>query len=230
MVIKSHFFGKDCIIDRQLLDRADINDKMEQKGFEFNELLFVNQIHSSEVVVVDDESKVYDYKNLPKADALVTNLKNVAIAVFTADCSPVVFFDEENSIIAVAHAGWKGAKSGILQNTIKAMRDLGAKNISAKVGPMIQQNSYEVSEEFYNDFLVQDSANSQFFKSADKEGHYLFDLPGYVLKQLSEQELVQVENLGIDTYSNEDGYFSYRRSCHRQEDDCGRNVSVVLVG
>ena len=124
MVIKSHFFGKDCIIDRQLLDRADINDKMEQKGFEFNELLFVNQIHSSEVVVVDDESKVYDYKNLPKADALVTNLKNVAIAVFTADCSPVVFFDEENLIIAVAHAGWKGAKSGFLQNTIKAMRDL----------------------------------------------------------------------------------------------------------
>lgn len=283
MTIKRHFFGKDCIIDRQLLDRDHIHHQMKEKGFEFTHLLFLNQIHSSDVLVLDNIGKLYDYQNLPKVDALVTNLKNIAIAVFTADCAPVMFFDEEKNVIAIAHAGWKGAKLGVLQNTIEAMKNLGAKNIHAQIGPMIQQDSYEISQEFYDAFLEENVDNKRFFKnsdksayssinhpplegglvnevnrggvnfkkprplleslrslilpqgkddlseSKDKSGHYLFDLPAYVISKLEGQGLASIENLAVDTYINEEEYFSYRRSCHAKEEDCGRNVSVIAV-
>ncbi len=227
--IKYHFFGKDCIIDRALLKREDLLKSLDNKGFKCDKLLFVNQIHSSEVVIVDEKNKLYDMHNLPKADAIVTNLKNIAIAVFTADCAPVFLFDKNKVVIAALHAGWRGAKSGIVKQTIGAMKNLGAENIKAIIGPMIQQNSYEISQEYFDDFILEKESNKKFFKEKPEQGLYLFDLPAYVMEKLQEEKILEIENSAIDTYKNEESFFSFRRSVHRQEKDCGRNVSVILI-
>lgn len=228
MNIKHHFFGKDCIIDRPLSNRQDINEKLKIHGFKADNLLFVNQVHGSEIVVVDELAKIHGEQNLPKADAIVTNLPNIAIAVVTADCSPILLFDQENNVIAAAHAGWRGARIGVIKATIAAMKNLGAKKITAIIGPMIHQDSYQISQEFFDDFIQENSANAKFFVS-DKAGHYLFDLPAYVEEKLSSENIAKIENVKIDTYKNEQSFFSFRRSSHKQEPDCGRNVSVIML-
>jgi YfiH family protein len=229
MTVKYHFFGKELIIDRELKNRAGLKDLLGQKGFKNAHVLFVNQIHGNQVVVIDAEDKIHGEQELPKADALVTNLKNTNIAIVTADCSPILFFDEQKKIIAAAHAGWRGAKAGVIANTVLEMKKLGAEKISAIVGPMISQESYEVSQEFLDDFLVDDKSNSVFFKKALAQGKYLFDLPSYVEKRLREVGVLEIKNDRLDTYKNDQTLFSFRRTTHLGEKDCGRNVSVICV-
>ncbi|MDX2083552.1 MAG: peptidoglycan editing factor PgeF [Rickettsiales bacterium] len=228
-MIKYNFFGKDCIIDRELRDRSNLALRLQEKNFSSSNALFVNQIHGNEVIKIDDLKKIHGDQNLPKADALVTNLPNLAIAVITADCAPILFFDQEEKVIAAAHAGWRGAKNGIIKSTISAMKNLQAKNITAVIGPMIQQNSYEVSQDFFADFLSEDSENKEFFKNSEKPNKYWFDLPSYIEKKLRQENIFTIINLAIDTYKNEKDFFSFRRSTHLKESDCGRNVSVIEV-
>lgn len=229
MTIKYNFFGKDCIIDRELKNRENFERLLKEKNFNSRNNLFVNQIHGAEVVIVDDEKKIHGDQGLPKADALVSNLKNIAIAVVTADCSPILFFDEEKKVIAATHAGWRGAKAGVIQATIDEMKKLGAKNIKAIIGPMIQQKSYEVSQDFFDDFLQENVANKKFFITAATPSKWLFDLPSYVEEKLRAAGIKEIENSRIDTYENEKDFFSFRRSTHRGEKDCGRNVSVIVI-
>jgi YfiH family protein len=228
MSVKFHFFGKDCSIDRALSNRSDLNKNIATQGFDCTDVLFVNQIHGTEVVVVDAAEKIHGQQNLPKADAIVTNLPNLAIAVVTADCSPILFYDEAEKVIAVAHAGWRGAKLGVIDATVAAMKNLGAKKIHAIVGPMIQQASYEVSEEFLKDFLSEKEKNKKFF-NAGNLGKYWFDLPSYVEEKLVNAGISLIKNLKVDTYKNEKDFFSFRRSTHLGEKDCGRNVSVIAL-
>jgi YfiH family protein len=229
MKIKFRFFGKNCVIDRALAERKNLLQNLEEQGLKSHHVLLLNQIHGKEVVVVDDIKKIYGEQDLPKADAIVTNLQNIAIGVVTADCSPILLMDEEKNIIAAAHAGWRGAKLGVISSVVEAMKNLGSKNIKAIIGPMIQQNSYEISQEFFDDFLIEDADNKEFFLNSSKPGHYLFDLPRYVEKKLKEVGVEKIENSGIDTYKNEESFFSFRRSSHRKEMDCGRNVSVIVM-
>ena len=229
MKIKFCFFGKNCVIDRALSNRNDLAQKLANQGFVHDHLLLLNQIHSNEVVIIDAPEKIYGAQNLPKADALVTNLKNVVIGVVTADCAPILLMDEEKEIIAAIHAGWRGARFGIINSTIAAMKNLGAKNVKAIIGPMIQQKSYEISQEFFDDFLAEDLDNKKFFLNAEKAGHYWFDLPSYVEKKLRLAGVKKIENQQIDTYENEEKFFSFRRSSKRGEKDCGRNVSVISL-
>ena len=228
MNIKYHFFGKDCLIDRELKNRENLERAFAEKNIHSKKNLFVNQVHGNDVVVIDVENKIHGERGLPKADALVTNLRNVAICVITADCSPILFFDAERNVIAVAHAGWRGAKLGVIKNTVAEMKKLGAKKISAVIGPMIHQKSYEVSSEFLDDFLSEDLANKKFFVTSSKPEKWLFDLPAYIAEKLY-AEGVEVEDKKIDTYENEKTFFSFRRSTHRGEKDCGRNVAVVVT-
>ncbi len=164
MSVKYHFFGKNLLINRDLLNRDNLNWNLTQQGFTHQHVLFVNQIHGKEIVVIDDTKKIHGESNLPKADALICNLPNVAIGVVTADCAPILFYDEEKKIIAATHAGWRGAKAGIIQETVSAMKNLGAKKIHAVIGPVIHQHSYEDSEEFLNDFLNENLANQKFIQ------------------------------------------------------------------
>lgn len=229
MTVKFHFFGKDCLIDRALSERKNLLQNLDSQGLKSDHVLLLNQIHGKEVVVIDDVRKIYGEQDLPKADAIVTNLRNIVIGVVTADCAPILLFDEEKNIIAAAHAGWRGAKLGVISSIVVAMKNLGAENIKAMIGPMIQQNSYEISQEFFDDFLNENSANRIFFKNASQVGKYWFDLPGYVEEKLKNAGVFEIENLRIDTLENEEKFFSFRRSSKLGEKDCGRNVSLIVV-
>ena len=229
MKIKYHFFGKDCVIDRSLANRANLTKSMLDRGFSSQKVLFVNQIHGAEVCVIDAPQKIHGDQNLPKADALVTNLSNVVLGVFTADCAPILLFDEEEKIIATAHAGWPGAKLGVVASTILQMKNLGAKNISAIIGPTIQQNSYEVSPDFFDDFMRENSENKKFFINGKNPSKYLFDLPNYVKEKLLKAGVKKIKNQKVDTYKNEESFYSFRRSTHQNQQDCGRNISVITI-
>lgn len=229
MTIKYNFFGKNCLIERDLEDRENLNDSLKEAGFESVKTLFVNQIHSDKVVVIDSPQKIYGEQNLPKADAIISNQTNINIAVITADCAPILLFDEKNKIIGAVHAGWKGAKLGIIKNAVFEMKNLGAKNIKAVIGPMIQQKSYEVSQDFYDDFLLENKENEQFFLKGKIDGKYLFNLNSYVENKLIEEGIEEIQNQKIDTYQEEEKYFSYRRATHQTLIDCGRNVSAISL-
>ena len=228
-MINYNFFGKDCVLDQDLKDRTDLNQKLNDLNFKFGEVLLLNQVHGDKVVLIDDIKKIHGTQNLPKADGIVTNLKNVAIGIVTADCAPIIFYDEEKQVIGACHAGWKGAKLGIIQETVKKMHELGATNICAIIGPMIQQQSYEISLEFYNDFIEENIDNKKYFMTIGNSSKMLFNLCKYVEDKLVRNEILSIENSAIDTYSNEQNYFSYRRSNHHNQTDCGRNISVIAI-
>ena len=233
MSIKYHFFGKDCLIDRALQDCSNLNKLLLQDGFKFeHEPVFVNQVHSAEVIVLNDIKKIHTKDQRPKADAIVTNIKNLPIAIQTADCLPILLFDEINSVIAVVHAGWRGAKAGIIENAINKMLEIGAdiKNIKAIIGPAIQQNSYQISEDFYQDFIAEKSGNKKFFIKCDNDAtKYLFDLPAYAEENLVNKGVGSISNEKIDTYGSVEKLFSYRRSSHLGELDYGRNISIIIL-
>ncbi len=229
MSIKFHFFGKNCFIDRGLENRSDIKRRLNEEKITPRHILFLKQIHSAEVVVIDAEEKIYEGQDLPRADALITNLKNVVIAVVTADCGPLLFFDEEKKIIAAAHAGWRGAKLGIIDSTVAAMKKLGAENIRTIIGPMIQQKSYEVSRDFFDEFLNENKDNEKFFINGAKPDKYLFDLPAYIEKKLQLAGVKEIKNFRHDTYSNEKDFFSFRRSTHNGGKDFGNNISLIVM-
>jgi YfiH family protein len=196
-------------------------DAQPEKG------LTVFQIHSPDVVVASDP---WDNANRPKADAIVTRVPNLAIGVTTADCGPVLFADPEARVIGAAHAGWKGALTGVVESTVDAMEKLGAKrgNIIAAIGPLIRQPSYEVGDEFLERFVEADADNAHYFLPANREGHAMFDLGGFIRKRLERAGVLVVDDTGVDTYSDE-RFFSYRRSVHRKEADYGRHVHAIMI-
>jgi YfiH family protein len=190
------------------------------------ELVTLHQIHSNKVAYIKERPK----KPI-EADAMVTDQGNIVLGILTADCTPVLFADAKQSIIGAAHAGWKGAWSGILENTVDQMVALGAnkQDISAVIGPTIAQRSYEVGPEFYQRFIEQDAQNTSFFIASTKAHHHMFDLPGYVTSHLQRLSLRSITNVEQDTCAKDQQFFSYRRSCLRHEADYGRNISLVTM-
>ncbi|MBB4185353.1 peptidoglycan editing factor PgeF [Sinorhizobium terangae] len=189
-------------------------------------LATVHQIHSPDAVVVDGS---YDGAR-PDADALVTATPGIVLGVLSADCGPVLFTDPQAGVIGAAHAGWKGALGGILESTIEAMISLGARRerIIACLGPSISRTHYEVGAEFVERFIATDEDYASFFSPSGQNGHAMFDLPGLTIRRLTEAG-VTAENLDICTYADEDRFFSYRRTTHRQEPDYGRQMSAICI-
>jgi hypothetical protein len=186
------------------------------------------QIHSPDVIVAEQP---WTRENSPRADAIVTRVPGLAIGVTTADCGPILFADADAHVIGAAHAGWKGALTGVLEATIAAMEKLGAKraHISAAIGPLIRQPNYEVGAEFMDRFRAADASNAAFFKPAARENHAMFDLPGYIKARLERAEIKSVEDLGLCTYAEPARFFSYRRTTHRAEPDYGRHVNAIAL-
>jgi len=192
--------------------------------------LFTNhQVHSADVVVIDEGS---DPADIRKADGLVTTRKDVALGALAADCAPVLFAAPEDGVIGACHAGWRGAVGGVAEATVDAMIDLGARadRIKAVVGPCIGADSYEVGPEFPEPFLDQDRDNGRFFDEAEREGHFLFDLSGYLTSRLSRLSVGEVLRVDADTCRDEANFFSYRRSRHRNEPDYGRMLAAIAIG
>ncbi len=187
-------------------------------------LVTVYQVHSGDCVVAGD----WEEADRPRADALVTDQPGLLLGILTADCAPVLLADRAAGVVGAAHAGWKGALSGVMDSTVAAMERLGARReaIVAAVGPCIAQSSYEVDDRFWQRFLTDDPATAAFF-TPGRPGHRQFDLSGYVAARLLGAGIGIVEALGIDTYSNEADYFSFRRATHRGEADYGRQIALI---
>lgn len=187
------------------------------------------QIHSSSCV--DADNLAADLAFPPEGDALVTNQLQKMIGVLTADCVPILFADRKKKIVAAAHSGWKGAFSGIIQNTLQSMCDKGSdlRDIIVATGPSIAQKSYEVSADFRRDFIAQSSQAERLFIQSDREDSYLFDLKGFVSQILSQFPLAAIDIHPHDTYTQEDLYYSYRRMTHRDEPDYGRQMSAICL-
>ena len=188
-------------------------------------LVSLHQVHSPDVLVVTGP-----FRERPKADAMVTTTPGVAIGVLSADCTPVLFSDANAGVVGAAHAGWKGALAGVLETTIDAMEDLGARreNILAAIGPVISQCAYEVGPEFVDRFLDNDPENARFFAGGQGD-RAMFDLPGFCLQRLRTAVVKEAAWTGHCTYSDERRFYSYRRACHRSETDYGRLVSAIMV-
>ena len=191
-------------------------------------LVTVFQVHSSNAVIVY-EPCADDAR--PHADAMVTNKPGVVLGVLTADCAPVLFADAQAGVIAAAHAGWKGALSGITDATIAAMESLGAKRgrITAAVGPCIARASYEVDSDFLTRFVDTEPANERFFADGKRAEHHQFDLEAYVVYRLASAGVPRVVALGLDTYANPTRFFSFRRATHAREADYGRQISLIAL-
>jgi YfiH family protein len=191
------------------------------------------QVHGAHCVCVDKPWQ--DDRARPKADALVTNLKNCAIGVLTADCAPVLFYAQGKDgqrVIGAAHAGWKGALSGVLNATIAAMLNydgIALSDIHACIGPCIAQSSYEVGAEFKARLLETNPAYADLFITKGQEGALYFDLPGFCARRLREAGIKQIAHIAQDTYTQEEQFFSYRRATHRAERDYGRQLSAIAL-
>ena len=199
----------------------------EQLGVTIDHFLSVHQVNSPDVVVATGP---WNGQPRPKADALVTNIEGLALGVTTADCGPILFVDPNARVIGAAHAGWKGALTGIVESTVAAMEKLGADRtgIVAAIGPLIRQESYEVGNEFVERFIESDAENSLFFVPATREGHAMFDLAGFIRSRLENAGVLIIDDIGIDTYSDP-RFFSYRRSVHRKEADYGRHIHAIVL-
>ena len=186
------------------------------------------QIHSPHVITLDNP---WHWKEGKEADALVTSTPGLGIAILTADCLPVLFADAEARVIGAAHAGWKGAIGGVIENTIAAMAALGAqeKNIRATIGPAIQQASYEVGTEFRERFLQENPGNAVYFVPSSRDGYFMFDLPSYAKARLEKAGITSINLLANDTRFEENAFFSYRRACLRGETVYGRQISAIVL-
>lgn len=197
-------------------------------GVNTDRFLTLFQIHSPDVVVAQEP---WTRESRPRADAVVTQVPRLAIGVSTADCGPLLFADSEARVIGAAHAGWRGALSGVIEATVDAMERLGARRarIAAALGPTIRQSNYEVGPEFVEQFLAADPANARYFKPSQREGHAMFDLCGYIAQRVEQAGLTQFEDLGLCTYEEAERFYSYRRSTHREEPDYGRHINAIAL-
>ncbi|HEV7316984.1 MAG TPA: peptidoglycan editing factor PgeF [Ensifer sp.] len=211
-------------------DRSLVNENRTRVaswfGAPLERLATVHQVHSPDAIVVDE---TYDGAR-PEADALVTATPGIVLGVLSADCGPILFADAEAKVVGAAHAGWKGALGGVLESTIDTMVSLGARRerIVACLGPSISRRNYEVGAEFVERFVSVNDSYQSYFSPSEGNGHSMFDLPSFTIRRLTEAG-VTAENLDICTYADEERFFSYRRTTHRQEPDYGRQISAICI-
>ena len=206
-------------------NRAHAMELLEQPA---SALVTLHQAHTANVVHV---TAPFVPGQAPVADGMVTNCPGLVLGILTADCAPVLFTDSQGKAIGAAHAGWKGAVGGVLEATVAAMVNLGAEanTITAVIGPCIAQRSYEVGPEFPQPFLTESQQTQAFFQPSRRQGHWMFDLRGYVAWRLAKTGVKDILSSPGDTCSEESRFFSYRRSMLRGEPDYGRQLSAIVL-
>ena len=194
---------------------------------EAKDIFLIHQVHSNKFVFINKNIKFY--KKRVKADAIITNQEKLPIAVLTADCVPILLFDNNKKMIAAIHAGWKGAFKGIINKVINFMLKNGCKKnqITAAIGPCIKQKSYNVKDDFKKKFIKKDRKNKIFFKN--KRNTIFFDLPNFVKSQLKSNKITKIDMINIDTFDKKNNFFSARRSLGSKHDDYGRNISIIMI-
>jgi polyphenol oxidase len=199
-----------------------------QLGLAADRLATCYQIHSAMIVVVE---RPWPREAAPHADGMVTRVAGIALGVLTADCAPILFRDPVAEVIGVAHGGWRGALSGVAEQTVAKMETIGAvrARICAAIGPCIGPDSYEVGPEFRQKFHAEDCGGHSYFVPASRTGHFMFDLSGYIEHRLVRAGITAVERASHDTVAEEELFFSYRRSCLRGERAYGRGLSAIVL-
>ena len=195
-------------------------------GKKAKNIFLVNQIHSNKLIFID---KTYNNKVKPRADAIITDQTNIPIAVLTADCTPILIYDKKKRMIAAIHAGWKGAFKGIIKRTLNFMIKKGCdpKNITAVIGPCISVKNYEVKKDFIKKLIKKDGKNKKFFTKVQNKN--FFNLRKYVHSQLKTLNIKKIDIINKDTFNPKNNFFSARRSISRNENDYGRNISVIMI-
>lgn len=225
------FFGRNSGFSEGLFSSLNCskfvgdNPESVEKNLEFvrksigaERLITLNQIHSAKCIVVDEKTE-----SNQEADALVTRSENIALGILTADCVPVLLFDPIKKIIGAAHAGWKGAKGGVIENTLEKMISLGSnrENISAEIGPCVHVESYEVSEDFLSNFPA------KYFSKINGIDH--LDLVKFCHDRLKGKGISKISIDETDTYEGHKKYFSFRYAKKNSAGICGRNISVICL-
>jgi len=189
-------------------------------------IFLLHQMHSNKFVYIDQKTV---FRSKPKADAVITNQKNIPIGILTADCVPILICDKKKNLIAAVHAGWKGAYKDIISKVINFMIKKGSdpRNITAAIGPAISVKSYEVKEDFKRKFIKKNKQNNRFFKIKYKKLY--FDLSNYVKSCLLKNKIKNIELMNIDTFDINNNFFSARRALKLNHDDYGRNISIIML-
>ena len=214
-------------------DRARVTENRRRMaaalGVAEDALATAFQVHSPDAVVA---THPWTREGRPRADAVVTATPGLAVGITVADCAPILLAEEAAGVVGAVHAGWKGALEGIIESAVAAMEQLGAARpkIVAAIGPLIRQDSYEVGPEFVTRFRDADPGNHGYFSTAARPAYFQFDLPRYVMHRLLLARVGTIQDLGLDTYSDDARFFSYRRSVHRKEADYGRLVAAIALG
>jgi polyphenol oxidase len=211
--------------DRVARNRAIAADRL---GLPAARLVTARQVHGTRVAIVE---KPWRRDEAPCADGLVTAIPGIALGVLAADCAPILFHEPVAKVIGAAHGGWRGALGGIGEAVVARMTALGAERhrISAAIGPCISRHSYEVGPQFPQPFLAHDPGTTRHFIPAPRDGHFLFDLAGYLADRIRRAGITTVEVLRHDTVAEEAQFFSYRRACLRGERVYGRGLSAVVL-
>ncbi len=211
-----------------ILNRRRVAEALAPDSGSDVRLINVHQIHSAKAVTV---RAPWELGQGPEADAMASATPGIALGILTADCAPVLLADPEARVIGAAHAGWKGARGGVVEAVVAAMEGLGAKRlrIRAAIGPCISQPNYEVGAEFRDRFLADDAANARYFATADRPDHFRFALEAYVAAQAAAAGLTDVAQLCACTYARGAEFFSYRRTTHAAEPDYGRQISAIML-
>ena len=242
---KHCFFGRKGGVSREKYSSLNVNTKSgddkniiaqnlqivaDKMGLKKENLVLLSQGVSNVAVVVDEASQ-----DKIEADGVVSSKEGIGLCIRTADCAPVLLEDRQNSIVGAAHAGWRGAFKGILENVVKLMIEKGAKkeNICAAIGPCIMQKSYEVDSNFYNQFIDQNKINEKYFTDGKTKGFFYFDLQNYCYDRLKNIGIDNIEMSNLDTYALENEYFSFRRFTHMglsgKAKDFPTHISVIML-
>ena len=200
-----------------------VSDKIKAKN---KKIILLNQIHSNKFHYINIYSKL---NNKFEGDALITDRKKIPLAVLTADCAPVLIYDDSRKMIAAIHAGWKGSYKGIIKKVLKFMIKKGCSpnNITAAIGPCISSNNYEVREDLIKKFIKKDEKNIIFFKKTKNKNY--FNLNKYIYFQLKSLNIRKIDTINKDTFNTKNNFFSARRSISRNEHDYGRNISIIMI-
>lgn len=221
----NHAFNSGDAKENIISNREKVSKYFSKEG-QIVRLITPQQHHSNEVRIITDTN----LNNIEPCDGLVTNLKNLAIGVLTADCAPVLFYEAEKQIIAAVHAGWRGAFSDIIDNTIDAIEELGGtrSNVFACIGPCISQACYEVDVTFKDKFLAKDTSYHIYFKPGKDEQHFYFDLARFIFARLLNKGITAT-NYNLCTFTLSNDFFSYRRSYLAGKSDYGRQISAIML-
>ena len=194
-----------------------------------NNIITLHQNHSNKAVIISDQNiKKYNLC----FDGLVTNKKNIILGILTADCAPILFYDSYNMVVGACHAGWRGALTGIIENTLIKMKSIGSKidNIRCAIGPCIGQESNEFSKNFNNEFISVENTDHQIIEKKPNEiSKYTFSLEGYIIDKLSRLGINSINSIRIDTFKEDHICFSYRKSLIKKENDYGRMISTIVI-